>query len=234
MAKSNEYPTEWTKEIAAALAKPFPDSIIKERPIASGLMAKYIDARAVEERLDEVVGPPNWSFTWLPVEKAVRGSLTVLDVTKEEAGYPNSNDDAEPFKSAVSDALKRCAVQFGVGRHLYAEDVVQSSGAERSQAPRKTQKELMEELKMDPAQVTPICDVCSNEMTLRKGSRGPFWGCSTYPDCKNLYNLSQVEIDGSVVKEKKESADPGTAGQGNEESRRGEGEEEIDTDEIPF
>jgi hypothetical protein len=227
MPKSNEYPTEWTKEIAAALAKPFPDTIVKERPIASGLMAKYIDARAVEERLDEVVGPPNWSFAWEAVEKAVKGSLTILEVTKEEAGYPNSANDEEPFKSAVSDALKRCAVQFGVGRHLYAEDVVQSSGSERSQAPRKTQNELMEELEMDPSQVTPTCDNCSNEMVLRKGSRGPFWGCSTYPDCKNLYNLSQVEIDGTVVKEKKKEDKP-------KEEEKKEEEPEVNLDEIPF
>ena len=30
--------------------------------------------------------------------------------------------DEEPIKAASSDALKRCAVMFGVGRHLYSDN----------------------------------------------------------------------------------------------------------------
>jgi hypothetical protein len=38
-------------------------------------------------------------------------------VTKCDAG--EAGDEDEPLKSAVSDALKRCAVHFGIGRYLY-------------------------------------------------------------------------------------------------------------------
>lgn len=220
MPKLDIYPTGWSKEIAKALLEPFPDSTIKERPIAQGLMAKYIDARAVQERLDKVVGPPNWSFEWTDVDRSVKGSLTILGVTKEDSGYPNSADDAEPFKSAVSDALKRCAVQFGVGRHLYEETPHQGTSqtsARTTTAPRKTQEELKSDLKMDDNQVTPKCNLCSNDMMVRKGSRGPFWGCTTYPTCKNIYNIGQVDVEGNVTKEGEEDPNPG-----------------INSDDLPF
>ena len=31
-------------------------------------------------------------------------------------------------------------------------------------------------------------------MTLRNGSRGPFWGCSTYPRCKGTRDATQAEV----------------------------------------
>jgi hypothetical protein len=86
---------------------------------------RYIDARQVMDRLDEVVGPQNWhaSFRTLSEEAvAVECSLTVYGVTKCDAGYPNnpgSDFEKEPFKAAYSDALKRAAVHFGLGRFLY-------------------------------------------------------------------------------------------------------------------
>ncbi|WP_346774043.1 topoisomerase DNA-binding C4 zinc finger domain-containing protein [Brevibacillus sp. SYP-B805] len=30
-----------------------------------------------------------------------------------------------------------------------------------------------------------ICDRCGNQMVLRKGPRGEFYGCSAYPKCRN-------------------------------------------------
>src|SRR5207248_1048086 len=78
----------------------------------------YIDARDVMRRLDAVVGPGNWTFDFdllAPDGKMVKGRLTVFGVTKCDAGQ--AEDEGEPLKSAVSDALKRAAVHFGIGRY---------------------------------------------------------------------------------------------------------------------
>ncbi len=32
-----------------------------------------------------------------------------------------------------------------------------------------------------------ICGDCGSKMTLRESSRGPFYGCSTYPTCKSTH-----------------------------------------------
>lgn len=115
---------EYTREVMEALAAPFPEDEIEFLPRAQSngkaLGLAYIDARTVMNRLDAVVGPGNWTFDFdviAPDGKMVRGRLTVLGVTKCDAGEASTEE--EILKSAVSDALKRCAVHFGIGRYLY-------------------------------------------------------------------------------------------------------------------
>jgi hypothetical protein len=43
-----------------------------------------------------------------------------VTTVRQDFGYPNSAQDDEPYKSAASDALRRCAAQIGVGRSLYS------------------------------------------------------------------------------------------------------------------
>ncbi len=112
-----------------------------------GIYMAYIDQRDVTDRLNEVVGADNWEFAWqeiqvstesyiepeiegtwknVPEKKivktkyAVKGILTVMGNTKEDVGYAVMEEDKAPLKSAVSDALKRCGVQFGIGKFLYS------------------------------------------------------------------------------------------------------------------
>jgi len=117
-------------EIMAQLSKEWDLSEIKYRPGASIMSSPddirvsalaYIDARMVMERLDEVV-PGNWSFSWEVVPTpdnsvVVKGRLTVLGRVAEDVGQAAHEEEA--WKAAVSDALKRCAVHFGIGRFLY-------------------------------------------------------------------------------------------------------------------
>ncbi len=113
-------------EVAEALAAPFADGEVNFKPQAiSGnraLAVAFIDARTVMRRLDSAAGPGSWEFDWEPVASpdnrvAVKGRLTVLGLTRCDAG--EASREEEPLKSAVSDALKRCAVHFGIGRSLY-------------------------------------------------------------------------------------------------------------------
>lgn len=116
----------WTEEVRQALLKPFPANVIGFLPRggqgAQAMALAHIDARDVMVRLDAVVGPDEWCFTWEPVaitgdRVAVKGRLLVLGKICEDVGEAHSEN--EPVKSAVSDAIKRCAVHVGVGRFLY-------------------------------------------------------------------------------------------------------------------
>ena len=116
-----------SKDIAAALAAPFDPKDLKTRPGRAGMTFTYADARAVAQRLDDVLGLTGWQFEVKvadPAHSVVHGSLTLIiegKVTiREDFGYPNSAQDDEPLKSAASDALRRCAAQVGVGRSLYS------------------------------------------------------------------------------------------------------------------
>jgi hypothetical protein len=118
-----------TKAIAAALSAPFPAADVKLKPQAvknnRALAISYIDARAVMDRLDAVVGVDGWSdaYTVLPggeVECRLSVRFGEAWVTKADVGGQSEQpDDGDKLKAAFSDALKRAAVKFGVGRYLY-------------------------------------------------------------------------------------------------------------------
>jgi hypothetical protein len=133
-------PVELTPEVLADLRRPFTAAAVKFKPQSvsktsdRAMATFYIDARLAAERLNHVVGAAAWSPSFRPVMAEtnaqawmaaffpVECTLAVLGVTKTDVGvYTNgSKPDEKAVKSAYSDALKRAAVQFGVGAYLYA------------------------------------------------------------------------------------------------------------------
>ncbi len=115
-------------ELFAALAAPFSDDELRVRS-QSGREFQYVTARTVMNRLDEVVGPANWWDEYTPMENAVVCRLTIRlpdgdTLTKSDAGGFTTTVDASDYeKSGFSDAFKRAAVKFGVGRYLYGDGI---------------------------------------------------------------------------------------------------------------
>jgi hypothetical protein len=114
-----------TAEQREALRAPFEWADIEwkiqhtTRDKSKGMVAFYMDARAVMNRLDDVC-PGEWSDTVDVVDqKHVRCVLTVAGVTHADIGAANEGGMADGLKGAASDALKRAAVKFGIGRYLY-------------------------------------------------------------------------------------------------------------------
>ncbi len=83
-----------------------------------GMALAYIDARDVMNRLDDVLGPAGWTddYTQGP-EGIVFCKLTLVAIGSKMDGAGRS--DIEADKGAVSGALKRAAVKWGIGRYLY-------------------------------------------------------------------------------------------------------------------
>lgn len=115
--------------ITQALAAPFDVSEVKFKPQAvSGnraLAVPFVDARVIQDRLDEVLGVMGWQdrYECLP-DGAVVCRLRVRVggewITKEDVGGQSEQpDEGDRRKAAFSDALKRAAVKFGIGRYLY-------------------------------------------------------------------------------------------------------------------
>lgn len=96
-------------------------SISKDGTMALALA--YIDARDVMERLDAVVGPENWQDRY-----EVHGPKTICYLSIKRANEwitkaDGAGDTAvEAEKGSISDAFKRAAVKWGIGRYLYALD----------------------------------------------------------------------------------------------------------------
>ena len=86
-----------------------------------GMALAYVTNRAIMNRLDEVCGPENWKneFKAAPDGGILCGiSIKVGDewVTKWDGA---ENTDIEAVKGGLSGAMKRAAVQWGIGRYLY-------------------------------------------------------------------------------------------------------------------
>src|SRR5262245_11134142 len=112
------------------LAAPFPADEVQFKPQVvkrnRPLSSAYIDARAVMDRLDAVVGVHNWQdrYQLLP-DNAVQCRLRVRIhgewIAKADVGSPSDQPDGgDRLKAAFSDALKRAAGTFGIGRYLSA------------------------------------------------------------------------------------------------------------------
>jgi hypothetical protein len=116
--------------IARQLALPFTTSEVRYKPGAiSGARAlalPYVDARVVQARLDAVLGLAGWTDNYLPLPNGsvvctLRCKIGRSWIARSDVGGPSEqNDEGDRTKAAFSDALKRAAVKFGVGRYLYS------------------------------------------------------------------------------------------------------------------
>lgn len=126
----------------AMLAEPFPEKEIEWRVGQAGVtgagkvwckVLAYVTNRAIMQRLDDVCGPGAWRneyryqpFTTADAKNGEEKGLAILCglsvlvgdqwVTKWDGA---ENTDIESVKGGLSNAMKRAAVQWGIGRYLY-------------------------------------------------------------------------------------------------------------------
>ena len=127
-------------ELYRRLSEPFPSADVEWRVTKvhqrSGLAVPYITSRAIQTRLDHVVGPFCWRTRYIPwhqyIPKPSRGEnpeadrtpvasqlcgLSIYDEEKREwiekiDGAENT--DFESIKGGISDSFKRAAVLWGI------------------------------------------------------------------------------------------------------------------------
>jgi hypothetical protein len=110
--------------------EPFPPEDIEWRVQQCGvtgngnpwaMVLAYVTNRAIMKRLDEVCGKAGWrnEFTPAPDSGVMCGISVKVDgewITKWDAA---ENTQVEAVKGGMSGAMKRAAVQWGIGRYLY-------------------------------------------------------------------------------------------------------------------
>ncbi|EEL25748.1 MULTISPECIES: Rad52/Rad22 family DNA repair protein [Bacillus] len=84
-------------------------------------VAPFVDARAIQDRFDEVFGIDNWQVSYEKWgEKATKCTISVFLnerwISKEDG---SEESDYSSVKGGFSNSLKRAAVLWGVGRYLY-------------------------------------------------------------------------------------------------------------------
>lgn len=114
------------KAMLANLKQPFDEKFVKWRVGATnkektkGIALAYVDSREIMKRLDDVCGLGGWQTKYVPVDGGFICELSILVgdkwITKSNAA---GNTKVEAIKGGASDALKRAAAVWGVGRYLY-------------------------------------------------------------------------------------------------------------------
>ena len=81
------------------------------------IIVPYITNRCVMDRFDNAFGWDGWKSEFKDTEEGYICRITVHNGVYKEDGA--SRTKIEAVKGGVSDSMKRCAVQFGLGRDLY-------------------------------------------------------------------------------------------------------------------
>lgn len=122
------------KQIQRLLSDPFEAHDIEWRVQQSGVSSSsnpwvmvipYVTNRAIQQRLDDVIGIDGWRNEFKEAASG-KGYLCGLSIrfgddwiTKWDG---SEYTQVEALKGALSGAMKRTAVQFGIGRYLYSLD----------------------------------------------------------------------------------------------------------------
>ena len=125
------------RTIHAELARPFAPEDLEwrlQKTIESklrGIAVPYVTNRAIQTRLDDVVGVDGWHNDYKPWHRSGQKEAQIcgISIYFPEKGFITKWDgaedsDIEPVKGGLSDSMKRAAVQWGIGRVLYGMDVV--------------------------------------------------------------------------------------------------------------
>ena len=114
------------EEIQKRLLAPFYPSEIEWRIGAtsanktSGIALPYITNRAIMNRLDEIFGICGWKNEFIIQDKAKICGLSLKINNEWYTKYDGADDtNIEATKGGISNAMKRAAVQWGIGRYLY-------------------------------------------------------------------------------------------------------------------
>ncbi|KZN65068.1 recombinase [Pseudoalteromonas luteoviolacea CPMOR-1] len=120
--------TQTAQQIREKLSAPFNDHEVEWMVNRKGInndrlwveVVPYITNRAVQHRLDEVLGLDGWKNEFKDGQGGQICGLSIKVgntwVTKWDGA---SYTDFEPLKGALSSAMKRASVQLGIGRYLH-------------------------------------------------------------------------------------------------------------------
>ncbi len=117
------------------LSKKFPEEDIEWRIQQSGkggsnywaMVIPYITNRAIMQRLDDAVGPGKWKNEYL-ASPCGTGYMCGISIKIDDEwvtrwdGAEKSGGSIDNVKTTMSNSMKRCGVQWGIGRYLYQFD----------------------------------------------------------------------------------------------------------------
>jgi DNA topoisomerase-1 len=151
----------------------------------------------MEEELDEI---EEGKIGWREALQEFYGTF-VGELQKAETNLKNAKQQAIPTDEICEKCASGMVIKFGrFGQFLACANYPEckttrevstmkskANGAENQTSEngenQKTNGETAEE--------TPVCELCGKDMALKKGRFGSFYGCTGYPDCKNIRKIAK-------------------------------------------
>ena len=187
------------------------------------------------EYKEEIKGVPTFAFN------------TKLTTTKEKGKRGNVTYHVIHFtKTGETEIKKYIAFRKKLDEDLAVFDKVREGtkgeADENTVKGKDPQQIIIDKYKLELGEnfQLPTCPTCQSETVLRDSFKGPFFGCSTFPDCKGIVKLEDVMKDKAEEKiptinvddeATEKSASPVT--EPTKEAEAGD-EEDIKVENIPF
>ncbi len=158
----------------------------------------------MEDRLDEIEdGKLNW-------REAIKGFYErfTVDLQKAEENIKGKKRQAIPTDEVCEKCGSGMVIKFGrYGQFLACENYPECKNT-REVASKRDKAEGDGDSESEP-EVEP-CELCGKEMSLKRGRFGAFYGCTGYPECKNIRKIAKgdekpapppVELDETCPKD---------------------------------
>ncbi len=162
------------------LSDPFEPNDIEFRAGATtkdktkALALPYITSRGVMDRLDSVVGPENWRDEYR--EGPQGGVLCGISIRLEGEWICKwdgaDNTQIESVKGGLSDAFKRAAVKWGIGRYLYTLPAVWVKAEQRGKSVTIDEAEARRQLfgKANPKRGRDVITIVNRPTPVKNGN----------------------------------------------------------------
>ncbi len=140
----------------------------------------------MEEQLDEIeAGKINW-------RDALRGFYDKfsVDLKNAEVSLKDQKKASIPTDEICPTCSSPMVIKFGrFGQFLACENYPECKTTREITA-RKTDANGQPTAEGETEEI-PNCELCSKPMALKKGRFGAFYGCSGYPECKNIRKIDK-------------------------------------------
>jgi DNA topoisomerase I, bacterial len=146
----------------------------------------------LENQLDEIEeGKIDW-------RTALRGFYEKFskDLSKAEESIKNKKKTAIPTDEICEKCGAGMVIKFGrFGQFLACSNYPECKNTREvgSRKPESAGQETAQAQETQDAAEVPPCELCGREMALKKGRFGSFYGCTGYPECKNIRKIAKGE-----------------------------------------
>lgn len=141
----------------------------------------------MEDQLDEIEeGHLNW-------RTALRGFYDKfsVDLKDAEESIKNRKKTSIPTNEICEKCGAGMVIKFGrFGQFLACANYPECKNT-REVGSKKAEAEGAAEGEEGKTEEVPPCELCGREMALKKGRFGSFYGCTGYPDCKNIRKIAK-------------------------------------------